>query len=331
LLLTILEDLILHKNSLRAFILDFGIHGRFLLAAPMFILAEYSCHPALGRITSYFTESGLVDGEDKKRFDAALRSTLRLLNSTLAEVLTVVLAYGSAVLLRLSLDVPIGAMSAAEFWQMWVSLPLLFILFFGWLWRQILWCRLMWRVGRLDLKLVAAHPDGAGGLRFLGMALWGYCPLGFSMATIVAGGVANRLRDGATLNDVRFFVAGVVIFVLLFFVAPFGVFMPALRRLRRRGILEYGALSSALGHQFEAKWTAGGCENITAEALEAPDFSATTDLYQVASNVYRIRYFPLHTRAVVELVACTLLPFIPLILASVPLQAIFEALKKILL
>src|SRR5262245_48027143 len=254
LVLTLADELFLHKGSLRDFLLDFGIHARFLLAAPIFIVAEALYHPILGQVARHFVDSGIVGETERARFDAIVQSTVRMLNSTLAEILTVVLAYGSAIEVRLSTNIPVRDMSAPLFWQTWVSLPLLFILFFGWLWRQFLWCRFMWQVRRLDLKLVAAHPDGAGGLRFLGAALWGYCPLAFSMSTIVAGGLANRLREGVSLFDLRFFVVGIVALVLVLFVAPFGVFVPVLRRLRIGGVLEYGALSSALGHRFEAKW-----------------------------------------------------------------------------
>jgi hypothetical protein len=331
LVLTAVEEVFLHKSSWRAFVLDFGIHGRFLLAAPLFILAESACLPTLSRTARHFLDSGIVRDEDRSRFDVAVRSTLRLLNSTLAEVLTVALAYGTAAAVRASVGIPNLTSSVAGLWQTWVSLPLLLVLFFGWIWRQLLWCRFMWRIARLDLKLIAAHPDQAGGLKFLGFALRGYCPLALALATIVAGGLANRLRDGVSPYDLRFFVIGLVLFVLVLFVAPFAVFVPVLRRLRGRGTLEYGALSCAVGQQFEAKWITNAKENVNSSALEAPDFSATTDLYQIASNVYQIRYLPLHARGIGELIVFTLIPIVPLVLFSVPLPVLVKSVKQILL
>jgi hypothetical protein len=293
----------------------------------------------LGRIAHHFIDSGIVRDADSERFDATLTATRRLLNSTMAEILTIVLAFAAAGALRVSAHtLPVWmtqpenglVASAAGFWHAWISLPLLFILFFGWLWRQLLWSRLMWSIARFNLKLVAAHPDHSGGLTFLGTALRGYQPLVFALATIVAGGLANHIRDGANLYDLRFYPVGLVVTVLVLFVGPYFVFLPALQRLKDQGMLEYGALTSAVGHEFEGKWIRNGRASVTCQALEAPDFSATTDLYQIASNVYQVRYMPLDTRAVIELVISTLIPFVPVVLLSVPLQVLLHALKQIL-
>jgi hypothetical protein len=342
LVLTMFQELVRHNGSLWGFLLDFGAYARFLLAAPIFILAEAWCLPALGRVTRHFLDFGIVRDSDRERFDSVVRATRRLLNSTLAEILTVILAYVAAAALRISVHIPNLprwsvqpesqglALSPAGLWQLWVSLPLLFILFFGWMWRQFLWCRLMWRIAHFDLNVVAGHPDRAGGLRFLGTALWGYCPLAFALAVAVAGGLANQIRVGASLNDFRLLVVAFLLFVLAFFVAPFLVFTPALRRLRNRGTVEYGTLSCAVGHEFEAKWLNNGGRNDKSEALSAPDFSSTTDLYSIVSNVYQIRYLPFGSKEVGELIVFTLLPFVPVVLLSVPVDTLLRDLKQIL-
>src|SRR5262245_40381443 len=211
LVLTTVQEVLHHDGSLWEFMLDFGAYGRFLVAAPIFILAEAWCLPALGRIARHFLDFGIVRNSDSERFDTAVRTTRRLLDSTLAEVLTVVVAYAAAFGLRASVHLPnlprwtvqsAGdglTLSAAGLWQLWVSLPLLFVLIFGWIWRQFVWSRLMWRIAQFDLRLIAAHPDRAGGLKFLGSALWSYCPLSLALGAIVAGGVANHLREGASI------------------------------------------------------------------------------------------------------------------------------------
>jgi hypothetical protein len=340
--LSAVQEIVRRNGSLLAFALDFGAHARFLVAAPLFILAESWCLPLLGRITRHFLDSGMVQEGDCEDFVALVNGTRRALNSTWAEILTVVCAYAATAALQISAhnrELPFWSvqpenhglvLSAAGQWHLWISLPLLFVLFFGWMWRQALWCHLLWRIARFDLKLVAAHPDQTGGLQFMETALRCFHPISFGLAAIVAGALANQIRDGAKIYDLRFFIVGLVVFVLMFFVAPFIAFVPPLRVLKRRGMLEYGALSCAVGHQFERKWIkAAG--NVNAEALEAPDFSATTDLYQIVSNVYQIRYLPLSTRAVAELAVVTLIPFVPLVLMSVPLQVLLKGLKQILM
>lgn len=97
----------------------------------------------------------------------------------------------------------------------------------------------------------------------------------------------------------------------------------------RRGIFAYGALASAVGRQFERKWLTR-TEAIDAGALEVPDFSATTDLYQIVSNVYRLWIVPLDFSSLGLLVIATLLPFLPVVLPVVPLKVIVADLTHLL-
>jgi hypothetical protein len=64
--------------------------------------------------------------------------------------------------------------------------------------------------------------------------------------------------------------------------------------------------------------------------LEVPDFSATTDLYSVAANAYSIGYLPLSLRTLEELILLSALPFVPLILTTVPVSTIFQNIAKFL-
>ena len=84
------------------------------------------------------------------------------------------------------------------------------------------------------------------------------------------------------------------------------------------------------GQQFERKWLhrAG---SIDASMLEASDFSATTDLYQVVSNVYAMGVMPMDLRNLVILMLATLLPFAPVALIAVPLDVVLTKLSELLL
>ena len=57
--------------------------------------------------------------------------------------------------------------SPAGWWHALVSLPLLFVLLLGWIWRVLVWTRFLYLMAGLDLKLVPAHPDRTAGLRFV--------------------------------------------------------------------------------------------------------------------------------------------------------------------
>jgi hypothetical protein len=103
--------------------------------------------------------------------------------------------------------------------------------------------------------------------------------------------------------------------------------MQPLLRLQGWGTLHYGRLASEMGRAFQQRWFAEGRE-ADATALEAPDFSATTDLYSITNNVRRINVRVLDTKAVMPLVAATLLPYLPIVFAVMPLDDILKSALK---
>ena len=66
-------------------------------------------------------------------------------------------------------------------------------------------------------------------------------------------------------------------------------------------------------------------------ALEVPDFSSTTDLYQIVSNVREMKELPFDLIQLRSLIIAVLLPFVPVALAAVPLRTILETVTKLLL
>jgi hypothetical protein len=329
-------------GTLWFFLRDAGVHARFLVAAPLLVISDSWCLARLSRCASYLCSSGIVRTEDRTVFEAYLASTRRGLNSKWAEILGFVLAYGFVLLFvrdafRLA-ELPqwhaewrdgVAVYSAAGYWHLLISVPLLVLQLFSWVWRHVMWWRLLRLTSRLPLRLIAAHPDGSGGLRLLSTVLRAYWPLCFALGVIVAGRTANQMQAGASLYDFRFAVIGLPLFLVVFTLMPFTVFVPILIRLSGEGALSYDSLANAIGERLETKWL-NSPERLRASALEAPDFSATTDLYSVVANVQQIGIFPVRMRAVYELIVVTLLPFIPVVLAYLPLDTILMSLGKFL-
>jgi hypothetical protein len=178
---------------------------------------------------------------------------------------------------------------------------------------------------------VPSHPDRSAGLRFVGYSVQSFSPVGLAFGFIVAGSAANRiLYRGAQVASLAPTVVALVALVLLLFVGPLLVFLPQLLRAWRRGTLEYGAIAAKLGRQFEGKWFRRGA-TIDASALEIQDFSATTDLYQVVSNVYDIHLVPVGLVSLALLVAVTIAPFPVIALMFIPADVIFKEVVSLLL
>jgi hypothetical protein len=339
-LLTFAQAALRGGDGITSLFLETGAHARYLIAAPLLIIAEGQCATYLGATVRYFVETQLVPAGRRAEFDAAVASTRRLLNSTAAEITVFVLAYLASVLSIFSYasdQIPIWhksagivpGYSAAGWWHVLVSLPLLLVLIFGWLWRLGLWARLLWLISRLDLRLIASHPDHAAGLGFVGHSLSAFSIVGLALASIAAGRSAHFvLLGGAVPTSNLWFNVGFLGFLLALFLAPLLVFTPTLLRMWRRGTMEYGALAVRVGEEFESKWL--NRRNIDRAALEKPDFSATTDLYSVVSSVYAIRFVPVDLKNLIALAVALLIPFVPVLLLAIPISTILQSLQKLL-
>ena len=64
----------------------------------------------------------------------------------------------------------------------------------------------------------------------------------------------------------------------------------------------------------------------TAQPLSTGDFSAVTDLFQTAQNVYSLRLAPVDLRSLISLVGFTVMPFGLVALALVPFDKLLQKL-----
>jgi len=339
--LAVMQSFILRNQLAKSFFSDFAVYARSLIAAPLFILAEADCIPRLDRVARHFLAAGLVTEPDRARFDDAVTSTRRLLDSGLAELMVAILAYGLVTSLMIYVppnELPswywlksdYRVLSLAGWWNALVSAPLFILLFFGWLWRVFLWARFLWLMTRLDLRLIPGHPDHAGGLMFVGDSVRAFWLVSFALGAIVAGQVANRIMfHGESLATFKHIAIGLVVFVLILFVGPLTLFIGKLRVTKRRGDFVYGALASEVGRQFEHD-----CLNrergANEEAPNKQDFSLHSNIYSVVANVYGMKDFPFGLRSLGLLIAVTLLPFVPVALMVMPINVIIKDFAKML-
>ena len=99
---------------------------------------------------------------------------------------------------------PIRAMNEfrlAGLWYWLVCLSLFRFLMFRWLWRVALWWCFLWRVARLDLHLVATHPDGAGGLGYLEVAQTYFAPLVLAVSAVMSAAFAEEISSGVSVFE----------------------------------------------------------------------------------------------------------------------------------
>ncbi len=329
-------------SSLLSFLEDYASMTRFLIILPVLILADPPLRVRLDMVVREF-RTFMIPHDEQTKFGENWDSCVRLRDSKLARLLIAVLVYATAAWLGQYLS-PTGSefiswwrggggfrsFSLAGTWAFFVSYPILVYFVYLWLWRHLLWTRFLRSTTRFNLLLIAAHPDNLGGLGFIEASLRGQLAFSFCMGVGLAGAVANRVfHEGQKLMAFRHLPLILLAAVLLICVAPYFLFTTTLMQMRRRGMLRYGAFARAVGEQFEKKWLERA-DHLDEDVLSVPDFSTTTDLYGVVSNINDIRVIPVGAVDLYALVGVALIPALPIVIGSIPFDTVIQDAVKLM-
>lgn len=324
------------------FLYDLETHVRFLVALPLLLVAELLVHQRIKLVVRQFVERGVISAETRPRFDACIASALRLRNSVWLEtgLIVFILGYHFIWARLATLDTTIWyangiaseqQLNLAGYWLVYISVPIFQFLMFRWLLRIIVWTRFLWQVARLDLYLVATHPDKSGGLGFLAGSAAAFMPLTLSIGTLLSAMIAQRIfYEGAKLLDFKPEIAASVVFILLIILGPLCVFAGHLARTKREGLMRYGKLATRYVTEFEQKWLEGGAASDEA-FVGTGDIQSLADLNNSFEIIPAMRLFPFGKGVVLQITATLLLPVLPLTLTLISLEELAQKIIGILL
>ena len=324
-----------------SFLHDVEVHIRFLIALPVLIVAELIVHSRLRVVVRNFVDRGLVLPQDVPRFHDAIKSAVRLRNSIPLEIGLLFFVYPLSLWLwnrRIALDVstwyanPGGNwhLSSAGLWYVFVSIPLLRFILLRWYMRLFIWFRLLWQVSRINLNLIASHPDRAAGLAFLGKSAYAFGPILFAQGVMLAGLVAERvLYRGESLVSFKLQIGGFVVFFVLAILGPLLMFTPRMARAKRKGLADYGLLAQHYVEGFEQKWVRRQPAS-SEELLGTGDIQSLADLGNSYAMVRDMRAVPFGLEDISRLAAATAAPLLPLLLTIFsPEELLMRVLKVV--
>jgi hypothetical protein len=327
----------------RSFLEDAGMYARFFVALPILLVAPSKLAPRFQQIIQHFLSSDLVKETDRERFLAILTSTMRLRYSRVADWVCLAIAYGWSALhvflpaLAPAISAtwratgPAGqqSLSLAAWYLVAISQPVYGFVVLHFLYRVGLWWRSLWMISRLDLQLRAAHPDGGGGLMFLGLGLRPCRWPAFALATSLAGGLANVvLATGVSVVSFKYVIGVIAVVITALFAGPLCFFSDQLKRTGFRASLSHDQAVQEQLRQFEQKWIG---QSAQADMLAVQDFSAVIDLNATVEKAHQMGRLPFRRTQLLELLVAALLPFLPVLALQIPIKDLLTLVKQLLL
>lgn len=330
----VLLALVLTENLGSAFF-SIGLissHVRLLVAIPLLFVCESFVDPRFAAFVRLIVQSQIVPANMRPALDVEIARIVRWRDSWLPEAVFLVAAVLLALSMRSSSFVNylsgtagwgnpggVSAVSWASQWGRLVCIPLFYFLWLRWYWRLGLWCFLLWRVSRLQLRLVATHPDGAGGLGFLELVHSEFAPMVMAISATLSASLAQDIALGRTTFDAIVPVVALILCVdVVLFLGPLLVFSRKLWNCKVQGLSDYSRFAERYVSEFESKWL--GNDSATAEGLlGTSDIQALADLNSSVGILRNMRIAPISAGIVVRLAAAALLPLLPLVLFKHPL------------
>jgi hypothetical protein len=316
---------------------DWSVHVRLLLAVPLLLQAERSLHRRSQRCLDRFAREqwaadagealGRLTGAAARWRDAAAPELLMLLLAVVGSQ-AVVHGVGEGAGIVRGRD-PGPHELPVTLWYGLVSLPIYQFLVYRWLWRWIVWARLLFGLSRLRLRPLPNHPDRRGGLAFLAEPAIGFGYILLAFSSVQSGIWANRvLYTGAVPAAFKPQLALLIVISLGIALAPLLAFVPALWRGRFAGIRQYDELAADLGRSFHERYVV---RREREGLLGSGDVSSLADMGTSYQVVEGMRLVPFAVRDIVILLAAVVAPMLPLVLLRMPFDQLVKRLGEVVL
>lgn len=314
---------------------DFVTLSRLLIAAPLLIISDMLTRPWLIKAIDQFREN-FIEREDLSRFDRLVDSVVRIRHSILADGIIFVLAFATSPFnpaLLFTTEVPgwqlhaTTGLTTAGWWNACVSQPLFRFVVLGWYFRYLMWIYFLMRVSRMKLRVIATHPDNAGGLSFISVTQTRFCLVAFAMSSMICCVIAQTvIYHNEKLTSFTNLAIAFVIVALLFFIGPLLVFSPILIGARQKAVFTYGSLCQELNELFASKWLQTTADRKT--LIEAPDSSTVTDLNSQYTLIQNMRPAVFDRQFLMVYVIAICVPALPLIATVIPLKDLVVQIVK---
>ena len=321
------------------FLRDWGAWARFAFAVPLLVIIDRMVDERLRGHLAHFVDAPLIAPCSMPEAADAVATAIGRAHSTLAAALCAALAFalsasGAATLPYRAAGSwlaagPAGAeaLTAAGWWVVLVSGPLFLFLLLRWLWRHMVWALLLRHLSTLTLRLVVTHPDGMGGLGFLGRYPNVFAALVLAMSAALGAAIARAFEnDALSVQTYGGVMTGWLAIMTAIFAAPLAAFGRPLRALKE-ATLDIAAARGTRHFRASERDTLG--RNVAA-ADSGPE-EAAPDPSKLYAAANKLGTLPFSRSALLPLGAAALLPLVAAGATRIPFAELWKVAKRLLL
>ena len=331
------------------FFADFAAYAQFLIAMPLFVLAEPIVDSSTCEAARQFIACGIIKPEDRPRLYHLHALIKRARTSYWPDIAGIVIAYA----LSLAILVPeFGSNPAPSWhvktydawrtltpaggWEFLIALPLLNYTWLRFAWKILLWIFYLERVTRMRLELHPTHADLTGGIGFISEAQSRFAifilAYGISNVAATVGYEMTILHYDLSTMPVWGPLLGFTIGAPLLFTLPLFMFTRQLYRSKRRALAVYRARVTEHSRHVEKRWLAkAGSEQSAPE--EVRDLAELSTLAAMFTRIEHMRVVPFDMRSFSQLVGSSLgavATLLPILHVDGKVTGLFEAVGKLM-
>ena len=311
------------------FLRDIATHVRFLFVIPVLIFTPPSLNKCFNNAIRFFHETKIVDQTNTNEFERVMTWLMKWKNSKLIDIILIILVYSAfyfqenRTINQSSTYAPWHLvddhMTAAGWWYLIFSLPILQMILYRWLYTIVLWILFLKKLSKVDLHLSALHPDGVGGLGFLQYIQLSFFPVALAFSALTAGVMNNAIIfSGVSIIDYKVTIGSVLVFVLLLFILPLMLLLPLLAKVKRKYFMLYSLEAWPFARKYEEELKAF---YLTEE--EKPDASWHVDMLGSFEKTKEMKIVLVDKTLLIAFSAAVILPFLPVLAQQVPLKELF--------
>jgi hypothetical protein len=210
-------------------------------------------------------------------------------------------------------------------------MPLFLFVWSLWLWRIGVWAYLLFRISRLNLRVVATHPDRVGGLNFIHVGMRRFAVLVFGMSSILSASIGEEIMfNGASLHSYELELALFFLLCLAVLLGPLMIFTPALIRSKLEYWANYGRFAGLYVQAFDDKWISQP-GHTREELLGSPDIQSLADMRNSYAGISEMRTLLPNRTTVGVFALAYVLPALPLLASVISLREIVSEVYRLLL